>query len=150
MHESKFYRFFRPIVPPFLRPLFLKYQEILSYLFFGAMTTLVNLIIYYPLSHIIHYLIANAVAWAGAVVFAFVVNKLFVFESHAKNPSGLLYEMGTFFAARLLSLGLEEGILLLFVGQLHMNNDIVKLAAQIAVIVFNYIASKLVIFRKKA
>ena len=115
MQESRFYRLIKPLIPKPLRPLCLKYQEYLSYLVFGALTTLVNLIIFYVLVRWINYLAANVIAWVGAVIFAYVVNKLFVFESDRRDFRGLLYEIGTFFAARLLSLGLEEGILFLFV-----------------------------------
>ena len=148
MQESRFYRLIKPLIPKPLRPLCLKYQESLSYLAFGALTTLVNLIIFYVLVRWINYLAANVIAWVGAVIFAYVVNKLFVFESDRRDFRGLLYEIGTFFAARLLSLGLEEGILFLFVEQLGCSAGIVKLIAQILVVIFNYVASKLVIFRK--
>ena len=150
MQESRFYRFVRPLIPKPLQPFCLKYQEYISYLVFGALTTLVNLVIFYALDRIMNYLVANVIAWIGAVIFAYVVNKLFVFESDRRDPKGLLFEISTFFAARLLSLGLEEGILFVFVTQLGFSARIVKLIAQILVIIFNYVASKLVIFRKKA
>ena len=148
VQESRFYRFIKPLIPRTLRPLCLKYQEYISYLVFGVLTTLVNLIIFYVLERLINYLMANVIAWIGAVVFAYVVNKLFVFESDRRDIRGLLFEISTFFAARLLSLGLEEGILFLFVTQLGYGARIVKLFAQILVVIFNYLASKLVTFRK--
>ena len=148
MQESRFYRFIKPLIPKLLRPLCLKYQEYISYLVFGVLTTLVNLAIFYVLERLMNYLVANVIAWIGAVVFAYVVNKLFVFESDRRDIRGLLFEISTFFTARLLSLGLEEGILFLFVEQLGCRAGIVKLFAQILVVVFNYVASKLVIFRK--
>ena len=148
MQESRFYRFIRPLIPKPLRSFCLKYQEYISYLVFGALTTLVNLVIFYLLVRWMNYLAANVIAWIGAVVFAYIVNKLFVFESERTDPRGLLFEISAFFAARRLSLGLEEGILFLFVEQLGCRAGIVKLFAQILVVVFNYVASKLVIFRK--
>ena len=148
MQESRFYRMIRPLIPKPLRPLCLKYQEIISYLVFGVLTTLVNLVIFYVLDRLMNYLVANVIAWIGAVIFAYVVNKLFVFESDRRDPRGLLFEISTFFAARLFSLGLEEGILFLFVTQMGYSDRIVKLIAQIIVVIFNYVASKLVIFRK--
>ena len=148
MQESRFYRFIKPLIPKLLRPLCLKYQEYISYLVFGVLTTLVNLAIFYVLERLMNYLVANVIAWIGAVVFAYVVNKLFVFESDRRDIRGLLFEISTFFTARLLSLGLEEGILFLFVEQLGCRAGIVKPFAQILVVVFNYVASKLVIFRK--
>ena len=94
------------------------------------------------------YLDSTLIAWVAGVLFAFFTNKLFVFESDRRDIRGLLFEISTFFTARLLSLGLEEGILFLFVEQLGCRAGIVKLFAQILVVVFNYVASKLVIFRK--
>lgn len=148
MNESKFYRLFRPLVPKPLRPIFLRYQEYISYMVFGGLTTLVNLLIYYPLTRFMSYLTANALAWLGAVIFAYVVNRIFVFESHSRGMKALCYEIATFFSARLLSLGMEELILYLMVDQLSMSEKIVKLFAQILVIVFNFFASKFVVFRK--
>ena len=149
MYESRFYRMIRPLIPKTLRPLFLKYQEYVSYLVFGVLTTLVNLVIFYALDRLMNYLVANVIAWIGAVIFAYVVNKLLVFESDRRDLRGLLYEIGTFFAARLLSLGLEEGILFLFVTRMGYSERIVKLIAQILVVIFNYVASKLIVFRKR-
>ena len=148
MSESRFYRFLKPVIPKPLRPLCLKYQEYISYLVFGALTTVVNLVIYYLLERVMNYLVANVIAWIGAVIFAYVVNKLFVFESNSRTPRALAYEIATFFAARLLSLGLEEGILFLFVTRMGLSARIIKLIAQVLVVVFNYVASKLLIFRK--
>ena len=150
MNESKFYRFFSPLVPKRLRLVFLRYQEYISYLVFGVLTTLVNFIIYYPMSRVVHYLAANVIAWLGAVIFAYITNRCFVFESQSQGIRAILYEISTFFAARLMSLGLEEGILFLMVDRLSMNEDLVKLFAQVLVILFNYFASKLVIFRKSS
>ena len=149
MEESRFYRFIRPLIPKPLRPLCLRYQEVLSYLFFGVMTTLVNLVIFYPLNQVISYLVANVIAWVGAVLFAFFTNKAFVFEDRRWDPKALLFQIGSFLSARLLSLALEEGMLLLFVEALGLNSNIVKLLAQVLVVIVNYIASKLIIFRKK-
>lgn len=149
MPESKFYLFLRPVIPKGLRPVFLKYQQYISYLVFGGLTTVVNFAVYYPLEGVAGYLTANVIAWIAAVVFAYIVNKLFVFESNSRNLSVLVYEILTFFAARLLSLGLEELVLYLLVEQAQFNSRIVKIFAQILVIVFNYFASKFVIFRKK-
>ena len=148
MQESRFYRFIKRAIPGPLRPLCLKYQEYISYLVFGVLTTVVNLAIYYLLERVMNYLVANVIAWTGAVIFAYVVNKLFVFESDSRTLKALAYEISTFFAARLLSLGLEEGILFLFVTRMGLRTRIIKLIAQALVVIFNYVASKLVIFRK--
>ena len=149
MEESRFYRLIRPLIPASLRPLALRYQEALSYLVFGVLTTLVNLLIFYPLSRGISYLIANVVAWIGAVVFAFFTNKAFVFEDHDWSAGTLFRQGAAFAAARLLSLGMEELILLIFVERMGLNADITKLIAQVLVVIANYVFSKLWIFRKR-
>ena len=66
MYESRFYRMIRPLIPRPLRPLCLKYQEYISYLVFGVLTTLVNLAIFYVLVRLMNYLVANVIAWIGA------------------------------------------------------------------------------------
>lgn len=147
--ESKFYRLVRPVVPKFLRPLVLRYQELTSYIVVGALTTLVNFVIYFPLSRLIHYLIATSVAWAGAVVFAFFANKVFVFEDERWDCACLLRQAGSFTAMRLLSWGMEVLMMWFFVERLDLNSDVTKVAAQVVTVVLNYIFSKLLIFRKK-
>lgn len=134
-----------------IRELFNKYQEVISYLFFGVLTTVVNYIIYFSLNAVLGedlYLVNNVVAWAGAVIFAFVVNKLFVFKKKSKNSAELIKEMTSFAMARLASLGIEEIILFIGMSLLKLNGTIVKLAAQVIVVILNYFFSKFFIFRK--
>lgn len=134
-----------------IKELFNKYQEVISYLFFGVLTTVVNYIIYFSLNAILGedlYLVNNVVAWAGAVIFAFVVNKLFVFKKKSKNSAELIKEMTSFALARLASLGIEEIILFIGMSLLKLNGTIVKLAAQVIVVILNYFFSKFFIFRK--
>jgi putative flippase GtrA len=146
---SKFYRFIRPLVPRPLRPMVLRRQELLSYLVFGALTTLVNFLVYFPLSRVVHYLIANAVAWVAAVAFAFFVNKAFVFEDERWDARTAIRQALSFAAMRLVSLGLEELILYVFVEALHCSANVTKVIAQIVVIVSNFAFSKWVIFRRQ-
>jgi putative flippase GtrA len=134
-------------------------KEVFSYLFFGVLTTVVNLIIFGICKDRMNILIANAIAWVGAVVFAFVTNKLFVFESKSWRPSVLLKEIPTFAGARLLTLGLEELGLFVMVEWLHLDKVltlpfvsgemIIKLMIAVVVVILNYVFSKLIIFRKK-
>ena len=149
MKESKFYRLVRPVVPKSLRPLALRYQELISYVVVGGLTTLVNFVIYFPLSRLIHYLIATSVAWVGAVLFAFFANKVFVFEDDRWDRGYLLRQAGSFTAMRVLSWGLEVPVMWIFVEHLGVNSDVTKVAAQILVMALNYIFSKLLIFRKR-
>ncbi len=149
MNESKFFRVYKRLIPQRFRPLVLRYQEAINYVIFGGLTTVVNLVIYYPLKLVIDYLIANVVAWVGSVIFAFFVNKAFVFEDSRWDPKALLFQGTTFASARLLSLAMEELILIVFVSGLGMSENIMKLLAQIIVIIVNFVASKFIIFRKK-
>lgn len=142
-----------------------KHREGILYIFFGALTTLVNFVLFFLFQWILGehlYLLSNLIAWAGAVVFAFIVNKLFVFESRSFDGRLLLREGVEFAMARVFSLIVEElGLLLLLeivgVGALELpfgivlsGELIVKVILAVIVLVMNYFFSKLVIFKKKS
>lgn len=94
--------------------------------------------------------VAVVISWIAAVVFAYITNRIFVFKSKSKK---ILKEITSFFGARLLTLGLEMLIMWFFVTFLKLNSDlwvlIWTMVAQILVIIFNYIFSKLFVFKKK-
>ena len=124
-------------------------RETVSYLVFGVLTTLVNYAVYFLLRHLsIDYRIANVIAWIFAVLFAFVTNKLFVFESRDLSAGTVLREAGAFAAARVFSLLIEEGFLLLTVGALGADDTPMKLIAAVFVVLLNYVFSKRFIFKK--
>lgn len=131
--------------------LFKKYRELIQYGFWGVMTTLVNYIVYFGCTKLagIDYLISNVIAWCVAVIFAFLVNKVFVFRSKAWTGKKLLWEFGSFVSARVLSGVMETALLWLFVEQLHFSDSVIKIVAGVLVIIINYFFSKLIIFRKK-
>ena len=125
-------------------------RETVTYLIFGVLTTLVNYLIYYGLLALgVHYLIANALAWIGGVLFAFFTNKRFVFESRDYSPKVFFTELWKFVAARLVTLGVETVFLKVTVDLLHMSPRLMKLAASVIVVILNYVFSKLFIFRKE-
>ena len=134
-----------------------KYRELISYIFFGGMTTAVNFAVYSlcvgPFS--IEMTLSNAIAWVVAVIFAFVTNKLFVFRSAARGASALLYEALTFLSARVVSGVLEVFLptLLVSIGLdarvFGIDGFVAKAVVSVAVILLNYIFSKLIVFRKK-
>lgn len=134
-----------------IKELLEKYREVISYIFWGAMTTLVNYVVYFVCTKAlgIDYLISNVVAWFLSVLFAFWVNKVYVFRSYGKDVKTMAREFGTFVSARVLSGVLETGMLALFVETLHFNSDVVKIAASILVVIINYVLSKLIIFKKQ-
>jgi len=127
-----------------------QYREILLYLFFGGLTTLVNAIFYFLSSWglSLDAWLSSVIAWLFAVLFAFFTNKIIVFKSKAKSGSAVR-EVLLFFGARLASLLLNTAVMLVFVDLLALNEPIFFVIGQIIVLVFNYIASKFLIFKRK-
>jgi putative flippase GtrA len=132
-------------------PLYRKYKEVLLYLFFGVLTTVVSIVTYalFNVGFGINELIANVLSWILAVAFAFFTNRIWVFSAPTKTTQEFFRQMATFASGRLVTLAIEELILLVFITILHFNSIIVKIVAQVVVIVLNYVISKLVVFRKK-
>ena len=122
--------------------------ETISYLIFGILTTLVNFAVYYALRHFeVNYVIAGVIAWIFAVSFAFFTNKHFVFKSHDYSPSILIPEALKFAAGRIVTLLIEQGLMIFTVEVLHFDDRIMKLLIAVLVIVLNYVFSKLIIFK---
>lgn len=134
-----------------LRSLVEKYWDIVSYLVFGVLTTVVNYVIYLPIYNFcgVSAAVSNVIAWVGAVAFAFLTNKPFVFQSHDWSAKTVIPELTKFISCRLASGILETLILLLTVDCLHWNGNVWKLVTQVLVIIINYVGSKLLVFRKK-
>ena len=134
-----------------LRSLIEKYWDVLSYLFFGVLTTVVNYMIYLPVYNFcgISAAVSNMIAWVGAVIFAFLTNKPFVFRSHDWSAKTVVPELTKFVSCRIASGVLETVILFLAVDCMNWNGNIWKLVTQVLVIIINYVGSKLLVFRKK-
>ena len=134
-----------------LRNLVGKYWDILSYLFFGVLTTVVNYLIYLPVYNFcgLSAAVSNMIAWVGAVIFAFLTNKPFVFRSHDWSAKTVVPELTKFVSCRIASGVLETVILFLAVDCMNWNGNIWKLVTQVLVIIINYVGSKLLVFRKK-
>ena len=128
-----------------------KYWDILSYLFFGVLTTVVNYVVYLPLYNTLHLpaTVSNAISWVVAVIFAFVTNKPFVFKSHDWSAKVTLPEFVKFVGCRVGSGVLETLIIFITVDIFSFNGNIMKLITSIITILLNYIGSKLLVFRKK-
>lgn len=133
-----------------IRILLEKYRELISYLFFGVLTTAVNFIVYLPVYNILGLSasVSNMIAWVVAVVFAYFVNKIYVFRSLDWSRKTVIPELTKFIAARVLSGVLETGILLVTVDILGWNGNIWKFVTQVLVVISNYVFSKLIVFRK--
>ena len=134
-----------------LKNLYHKYSDILLYLVFGVLTTVVNYIIYLPCYNLLHLssAVSNVIAWAVAVAFAYVTNKPFVFRSYDWSAKTVIPELTKFVGTRLGSGGLETVILLVTVDILGLNGNVWKLLTSVLVVVLNYVGSKLLVFRKK-
>lgn len=148
-----------------MKKLYVKYKEILMYLIFGVATTVVNWVVYIICTKALgiggaellklQITICNGIAWFVAVSFAFVTNKLFVFDSKSTEKSFLFLEAAKFFGARIFS-GFFEILLpglLMTIGLnqavFGVEGAIAKAITSVVVIVMNYVLSKLFVFRKK-
>ena len=126
-------------------------REVIRYLVIGALTTLINYIAYWAVTRLLGLdaLTSNWIAWVVSVVFAYITNKLYVFESHVSGVKALALEMFNFVLARVFSLFVDQAIIWLLVEKLGLYDLICKLFSNFVVIVMNYIFSKLIIFRKR-
>ena len=133
-----------------IRSLIVKYWDILIYLFFGVLSTVVNYLVYIPALYILGLSAAasNVIAWVVAVAFAFVTNKPFVFKSHDWSRQTLVPELTKFVGCRSASGAGETLILFLAVDLLGWSGAVWKLITSVLVVVANYIASKLLVFKK--
>ena len=120
-------------------------RELFLYVVFGTLTTVVNLVAYFILEAIgVNYIISNILAWFISVLFAYITNRRWVFES--KSPD-ILKEMSLFFGGRIFSGTLDTVLLYVFIDILTLGNTFSKIAVEIIITILNYIFSKL-IFRK--
>lgn len=137
--------------------LYKKYKEVINYLIFGVLTTIVSLVVKYVLLFTIldasngtQLQIAVIISWIIACLFAYITNRIFVFESKTKN---VIKELTKFLGSRLATLGLEMLIMFIFITALGLNSDtwvvVWTLVTQVLVVIGNYILSKQVVFKNK-
>ncbi|WP_411348091.1 GtrA family protein [Paenibacillus sp. WLX2291] len=121
-------------------------KEIINYIIFGVLTTVVNIVSYIILVNLLYmdYRIATTIAWIISVLFAFFTNKKYVF----KSEKGFMKEMVLFFGARLLSYFIDLMGMILLVEGLTINDTIAKILVNIIVILVNYFISKLIVFKQ--
>lgn len=134
-----------------IRQLTKKYWDILSYLFFGVLTTVVNYVVYLPCYNLLGLsaVVSNGIAWVVAVAFAYLTNKPFVFKSNDWSAKTVIPELSKFVGCRIGSGLAESLILLVAVDLLGWNGNIWKLLTNVLVVILNYIGSKLLVFRNK-
>lgn len=133
-------------------------REVIAYVVAGVLTTAVDYVVFFLINEALKAAgcdvtesasVAQGVSWFSAVLFAFFVNRRYVFQSTEKEPGKVFREMGSFFAARIISGLVVFALMWLLVDKGHMNEYIAKVLTSLFNLVFNYVASKLFIFRKK-
>ncbi len=142
-------------------------REMISYLFFGVMTTVVSVFSFYIFNKIFAavgwqgtaglfrsdknyaYIDANIISWIFAVAFAFITNKLFVFDSKTSEKKVVLRELVSFVGARLSTLLVDTALMFLFITIMSINEMLSKIIVQFVIVVLNYVLSKLFVFKKK-
>ena len=126
-----------------------KYQALIIYGVFGVLTTAVNIAVYYVCYHVltIPNLASTATAWFFAVIFAFITNKIWVFDSKSFRMKIIIYELITFFSCRILTGLLDMLIMFIAVDVMLWNELLWKIVSNVLVIILNFVASKLIIFK---
>jgi len=134
-----------------IRAILEKYRAVLAYLVFGVLTTAVNYAVYLPVYNLLGLsaAVSNAIAWVAAVAFAYLTNKPFVFKSHDWSAKTVLPELTKFVSCRVASGAMETVVLFLAVDTLGWNGNLWKLVTSVGVVILNYVASKLVVFRER-
>lgn len=137
----------------FIKKMFIKYKKYISYIFFGVLTTAVYFATYYTCRYLkLDVLPSTCIAWFCSVLFAFVTNKLFVFESKTKTAGAFFGEMVKFYASRLFSLGVDMLITWFFVDILNWKTGvkelIAKIVANVVVLILNFVLSQFLVFTK--
>lgn len=134
-----------------MKALVRRYWDVIVYLIFGVLTTVVNYCVYLPLFNLLQLsaAVCNAVAWVVAVAFAFVTNKPFVFKSYDWSAKTVVPELLKFTGCRILSGVIETLILFITVDLLSWDGNMWKIFTSVFVVIANYACSKLLVFRNK-
>lgn len=134
-----------------LRKKFYKNKELISYIFFGALTTIINIITYLYFYEVINLnnTISNIAAWVASVLFAFITNKFFVFNSPSFKLKIFIRELVAFFIFRFGTGVIDIIIMIVSVDLLVLNPLVIKTVSNVIVIILNYVGSKLIVFRNK-
>lgn len=134
-----------------LKELYHKFFDIISYVFFGGLTTVVNYAVYIPCNQWLHWsaTLSQTLAWIVAVIFAYLTNKPFVYKSLDWSLKVLVPEFGKFVLSRLGSGVLNVVLMCLTVDILHWNSILMMVIVSVLVVVINYITGKVMVFNKK-
>lgn len=133
-----------------IKQLISKYEEVIGYLIFGGLTTVVNIVVFYLFDSVfgVHYLIANAIAIIVSILFAFFTNKKYVFKSSTPTFQLWMKEFSLFVSFRLLSAVFDMGSMWLMVDGLDLDANWAKIITQFIVVGLNYVFSKFFIFKQ--
>lgn len=128
-----------------LLDLYKKNKEIINYIIVGGCTTVVSIVSYYLFRLVLdNYLVCTVLSWIVSVMFAYITNRIFVFESKYKR---IVIEFFKFVFARVLSL-LSEIVAMAFLVQLiHIDDKLSKILVQFIILILNYLFSKLFVFK---
>ncbi len=136
-----------------IKDIYTKYKELINYFIFGVLTTIVSLLVYYLSTYTIlnpnkdlELQLANIISWIMSATFAYITNRIYVFNSKNKN---IIKEIIKFYSSRLLTLLLDMTLMYILVSVLEFNDKIMKIIVNIIVIILNYILSKILIFKTK-
>ncbi len=131
--------------------IFKKHKDIILYCFFGALTTLVNIVLYNICFYVLSTgnLWANIISWIASVVFAYITNKIWVFASRSFKLSTVIKEIISFFGCRVFTGLVDILIMYIAVDRLHLTAWLFKIISNIIVIILNYVASKFFVFKKE-
>ena len=139
-------------------PFYKKNKEVLMYLFFGVLTTAVSFVTAGVSKHLLEgagassdavSVISTSVSWVCAVTFAYITNRIWVFNSETSGRKGILIEMASFYGGRLFTYFVELFMMWVGYSLLEFNYWAVKITANVVVLILNYVISKLLVFRKK-
>lgn len=121
-------------------------RELFLYVVFGTLTFFVNILVYFFFEGVlgVNYIISNILAWFFSVLFAYVTNRIWVFESKSTN---ILKEMSLFFGGRIFSGVVDTGLMYLFIDIMSLGDTFSKIVVQIIVVILNYVFSKLIVFK---
>lgn len=132
-----------------MKKLFTKYKSVIAYLFFGVLTTIINVIGYYVCAHIFNLSTAmsTGIAWLTAVLVAYLTNRKWVFDSQACTIEDVGREILSFLFCRISTGVIDVIIMAVFVDLIGVPDLAVKFFSNIVVVVLNYVASKVFIFK---
>ena len=133
-----------------IKEIYLRNKSVVLYLIFGAATTVVNIVIYFICYEILHIsnFISTILAWLFSVIFAYVTNRKYVFESKTVGMKACIQEIVSFFGCRVATGVMDTIIMIVAVDLLHQNSMFWKIVSNVLVIIINYIASKFLIFKE--